>query len=48
MTPDPIRTPGVAAVDVDRIQTPGVRPEDERSTSPCARAGSTSSSARRR
>ena len=29
MTPDPIRTPGVAAVDVDRIQTPGVRADDE-------------------
>ena len=29
MTPDPIRTPGVAAVDVDRIQTPDLRPDDE-------------------
>ena len=29
MTPDPIRTPGVAAVEVDRIQTPGVRADDE-------------------
>jgi Holliday junction DNA helicase RuvB len=29
VTPDPIRTPGVAAVDLDRIQTPVTRPDDE-------------------
>ena len=45
---EPIRTPGVTRVGLDRIQTPDVRPEDDRSTSRCARAGSTSSSARRR
>src|SRR3954469_14003654 len=29
MTPDRIRTPGVAAESLDRIQTPGVRADDE-------------------